>query len=654
MAKSNKVPMFIGVTAHRRFRDSGCDGELRKAVRKAITDITGKFSHTEFILLTALAAGGDQIAAEVAVSMGMRYGVVLPMRMEEYFWRGADSPDPDFTAPERENALRLMADKEHCAFVYTMPAEKTDRADEQAQFQAAARFISDNSCAVIALWDGRYTPGSTAGTGAAVCDSLHGNRYHGEYFSGITVPETRPIFHIYTPREVKGQPCPEPDKSIDYKIRRLYPEPLLETGDSWFTLTQELPKGSKAIAARLSDQHSAKHEGREKKFFEYLRNIDKYNACVEREPEPACAPGKWGRRAELCEKHRAVCSGLAIRLQAIRKATGIAIILVAGLGYVLLSIFGDLYNRPWLLAGFFLALVCAAVTDYIADRFLIHERFVNYRAIAEGLRVQKFWYAADILGKDNLPAQVQDYYLRRQKGEIEWVRYVIRSINLMAITGFDASGADEHAVKQIADEWLGRMDIEQVDPKSGKTKWVHPTDTLRGNGQSGYFLANSLKRRRDVSPKAGAKRKDFAVSSQYRAHCLCNVLTTVCAAASLLPVLAYFIGTYILPDLSVGGEYAAFVAKHGASMLAASAILPVIAMVIREIAEYMGYEEDVKRYAWYHKVFKRAIIEIDEAYKEGRNEDMRRKLFEIGEEALIENADWVMINANRTPEVPTN
>ena len=91
-------------------------------------------------------------------------------------------------------------------------------------------------------------------------------------------------------------------------------------------------------------------------------------------------------------------------------------------------------------------------------------------------------------------------------------------------------------------------------------------------------------------------------------------------------------------------------------------LLPIVAMVLREWTSFMGYREDVNRCIWYYSIFKRAINEIEgcatnsTAYptEEKRVEAIQRKLFEIGKEALIENADWVMLNEKRAPEIPTN
>ena len=51
-------------------------------------------------------------------------------------------------------------------------------------------------------------------------------------------------------------------------------------------------------------------------------------------------------------------------------------------------------------------------------------RFHDYRALAEGLRVQMYWNAAGIT------ACAADHYLRRQRSEFEWIRQALRAWTL--------------------------------------------------------------------------------------------------------------------------------------------------------------------------------------------------------------------------------
>ena len=658
--QNNKIPVFIGITGHRYLRDTPADREqLFASFREAVNEITAGCTNTEFIILTALAAGADQFAAEAAIRMGMKFAVVLPMDETAFFSRKGKDGQPDFTQSDIDNARRLMND-EHCAFVYTMPVQKAAPEDGDIdqgdlQFRETARFISDNSYAGIALWNGMFTPGSIAGTGASVRDSLHGKTYHSNRFSGITIPETRPIYHIYTPG------ANDAPSRFDYRIRRLFPEPLLESGDSWFTLNEVLGKDEKTIERKFKKEKRETEEKRKERLDKLLSAIDRYNGDIDHYSDEI-ANNKYGlgvprenECTELCNKHYKAADTLAMIYQKKRNNGTVAIIWLAGLSYMALRIFSDLIESPVFAALYLVLLACAVFVWWVVERKRLHSHFVTYRALAEGLRVQYYWYAANVKDKDSdeSVAQAQDYYLRRQKGHVEWIRYAVRAVNLMARTKYTLPSVSAADAKAVSDEWLGRMD--KYNEQTGR--WECPTPKLSSNGQAGYFQASSLKSKKGINLPEGAKRSGLKLAKKYRQHRRLNRLAFGCMVVSVLLAIGLAACQLLIPDN-------VFIAENATLLMFISGALPVLAMIFKEINDRMGYEEDVDRYAWYYNVFKRAIIEVDETFEEryysyngndaAKRDAINVKLLEIGKEALIENADWVMLNEKRAPEVPSN
>lgn len=677
IAASQKLPVFIGVTGHRNIRLTGDDADkLEAAVRKVINEIRGinedkgsrsMYPHTEFALLTSLAAGADQFVTRIAVKMGLNYGVVLPMKREKFLSRTGKDGIADFTPDQRKTAEELMNDTEHCLFVYELP-EIDD--DDDEQFSEAARFISDNSCADIALWDGLVTPTDKAGTGATVRDSLHGVTYRSECFSGITIPETRPIYHIYTPRDTST-----PQSENYFRTRSIFPQPLLETGVNWFSLNG---LDDSQIAARFADDWQ-KDTGRirKQKFQENLRNIDDYNRKVQKHHgwiDKHNAPldrqnvlNQTGERADLCETYFFAADALALFYQRRRDRLGRWIIALAGLAYISLNFFSDFYETVGALLLYVMLLCVALLVFSFVKRRRYHEYYVSNRAIAEGIRVQFYWFMADVRGNHNMEAQVQDYYLRRQKGRLEWVRMAIRTVNLLSTAAYErCSKADApDFVKRVGDVWLGRMDIKNEQTGA----WEFPLcpadgiEKISHNGQAGYFLSKSMKKSSEVTLPAGSPKKAAMPSVIYKKSTRLSKLITLSMTISVTIILlltavlliapeAGFLNMDLLPTVSLK-DIAIFIAG----------MLPIVAMMMRETVSFMGYEEDVDRYAWYYSIFKRAIIEINECHEnkskkypddESKCAAIKSELFEIGREALVENADWVMLNEKRAPEVPSN
>ncbi len=710
--KHERIPIFIGVTGHRDVRTDGDDEQkMKAAVKKAMDDICKKREYTDFILLTALAEGADRIAAEAIIEMAeeqkkrkrnrakrnIRFAAILPMNENEYFTEG-----------ELENIKKKFLNSEHCAFVYTMPDQQTPLSDgkisyDDLRYRETARFISDNTLATIALWDGLTIDSNSAGTGVAVRDSLHGKAYHLSNFPRITIPETRPIYHIYCPRRGE-KPCAK----LDYKMRCLFPEPLLETGEKWFSLNGK--SLDEKIALFASNKLHDKGEEREKKFRQHIEAIDCYNRDVvkyEKFIDSKKSPlnqsvAEWNAASyvgklkndsgqilptaphtDICEEHYMTADALAQKYQKKRMYNIFWIVWIAGIAYILLNIFSDLYSSPLFLVLYFAFLTIAVLIHLHEKKNRYHSRFVDYRALAEGLRVQYFWFCADIRDTDTVrtraatsdkedfsePALTQNYYLRRQKGEIEWIRLAIRSINLLALAEYHKIdySADRNRIKAVSDLWLGRMDFSEENEK-GKKLWYNPTYRLKANGQVGYYLNNSLcttddihmKKRpapngnsSDRSYKKALKKDTVCLSRKFRLFRLFEKLAQICLAVSML--LAVVLTTALLvfpsnPVVQCCADPAMFIVG----------LLPILAMIFRELSGQMGYEEDVDRYSWYYNAFKRAIIEIDEVYNtddmsdENKTAIIKEILFEIGEESLIENADWVMLNAKRVPEVPSN
>ena len=61
----------------------------------------------------------------------------------------------------------------------------------------------------------------------------------------------------------------------------------------------------------------------------------------------------------------------------------------------------------------------------VAKKRDLRTKYLDYRALAEGLRVQFFWRLAA------LPASAADHYLRKQRSELDWIRHALRAVELL-------------------------------------------------------------------------------------------------------------------------------------------------------------------------------------------------------------------------------
>src|SRR5437899_1178013 len=85
------APLVIGITGHRDLRLEDVD-KLEDKVRQVLGEKRTQYPSTPIILLSALAEGADRLAARVALDIGARLVVPLPMAQHLY--------EQDFKSPD--------------------------------------------------------------------------------------------------------------------------------------------------------------------------------------------------------------------------------------------------------------------------------------------------------------------------------------------------------------------------------------------------------------------------------------------------------------------------------------------------------------------------------------------------------------------------
>jgi hypothetical protein len=99
------------------------------------------------------------------------------------------------------------------------------------------------------------------------------------------------------------------------------------------------------------------------------------------------------------------------------------------------------------------ASLVAAYGWYLWARWQRYEhRYYDYRALAEGLRVQMYWHAAGIT------VCAADYYLRRQRSEFEWIRQALRAWPLIAqmpgTASVSANAGRRDSLRRVLEQWV--------------------------------------------------------------------------------------------------------------------------------------------------------------------------------------------------------
>jgi predicted RecB family endonuclease len=184
------APYVIAVTGHRDLRPQDV-GALREAVRKILVGIRSRVAGRPLLLLSGLAEGADQLAAEVALELGVPLGAVLPMPLDIYRVQM-----PEAAQKKLDELLALAKMRVELPLEGRTPEHlRTSNDALAACYEALALFLVRHGQALIALWDGKHSdkPGGT-------CRVVQYARF-GATESGEKV-ETRceVVYHVMTSR----------------------------------------------------------------------------------------------------------------------------------------------------------------------------------------------------------------------------------------------------------------------------------------------------------------------------------------------------------------------------------------------------------------------------------------------------------------------
>ena len=206
-SNTGPLPLVVGVTGHRDLRPEDVPA-LEGSVRRILEEVRDAHPHTSLLLLSPLAEGSDRLVARVALEIGTRLIVPLPLPKESY--------EQDFADDASLAEFRQLLARAESACVLPLLAGNTadgiSRPGEQRnrQYAQVGALIAKLSQVFIALWDGRDVSGAdkVGGTGDVVRFRLEGipTRYEAAA-NPLNVASRGPVHHIVTPRI--GQPVPD-------------------------------------------------------------------------------------------------------------------------------------------------------------------------------------------------------------------------------------------------------------------------------------------------------------------------------------------------------------------------------------------------------------------------------------------------------------
>ncbi len=564
-----KLPLVVAVTGHRDLIAEEIP-VLKEIVRERLTSLREDYPDYHLTIMSALAEGADMLVADVAVEMQLDLIVPLPKDLSVYR-RELKS------AEARE---KFAAHCEYAREVFTLnqdlpdPPTGADAAEWYSTYPYAqlGMYLSGHCHILLAIWDGKYS--DAMGGTAQVVQFHHDNVMTGATTSSAAAQamliddESDLVLHVVCSRQSDAT-GPNPDlQPLDW---------------CWFTKDR-----TQARSKQLPSQHEVIFQ----RATEFCADANTHSEQI--------AAHKWSLTTDeirqtlpagtrRIDRLYLIADWLAMYYQKLTLRTLLAAHIFGFLMALMFILFSDLQTRSVFL-WFFLVFFAAGVgTQFMARRRGWQRRYIDYRTLAEGLRVQFYWAVCGVDSEHNWRF-AHDIYLQGQTAEIGWIRNIMRVAGLRS----DArSERDESWVTFVESEWVGD----------------------EHNGQLGYF-----------------KRK--AADRLHR-----NILTRNLGLVSLIvSVLCVVIFLAASDTISQVGETLLILAMGCTLLLYA----------VREGYSYAtGSKELVRQYEMMERIYSNAHQRLQSA---SNATEKRQILFALGQSALDENSDWLHMNRERSIE----
>jgi hypothetical protein len=247
----------------------------------------------------------------------------------------------------------------------------------------------------------------------------------------------------------------------------------------------------------------------------------------------------------------------------------------------------DVESLSYYMFAFLAFFLISASIHYFAKRDGWHRKYLDYRTLAEGLRVQFYWAAAGV-SNENVSKFTHDNFLQTQDPELGWIRNVMR----VAGTRCDAApNTDPAGLEFVLKNWIGDKD----------------------SGQLGYYR----------------KKSHLRVKKHHFTERLGLVSLTTSVVVMLLLVFA---DSYI-PDNLRG------------PLLVVMGTMLLLFGVRQGYAHSTAEKELIKQYEFMLRIFHNAHRRLDNADDIA---EQRQVLLALGGSALDEHAEWILLHRDRS------
>jgi hypothetical protein len=556
----DNVCLKIGVTAHRDLSQVHVPG-LERQIREFFLSLQSTYPDLPLTILNPLAPGGDILVAEIALEMGIAIEVPLPMPLAVY--------EADFSAVELEQFRRLCEQ----STVMSLPmiegnTEASLRHSVEArdrQYAQLGMYVAGHSHLLLALWDGEDSD-ALGGTASVVhyqlYDEMAGVLGSSRSEQLLADKESDLVYHIHCPR------------SADVEAR--------ECG-RWLSHAAAFP------GLDLPDRYRVA--------FGYMqsfrRDVIQHAQQIERNGDSLISDPVMNKDPALVHIDAIYRSAdwLAIHYRKLVLREIALTHLLAALMGICFVVYSEYMDFEFLLPAFLVFFFGAWAMNKIANRLQWHRKYLDNRALAEGLRVQFYWTLADVESFEGT-AFAYDNLMQKQDLELVWIRHIMRGVSVAGqVNRYRIDSGLELAI----DQWIG--------------------DEESKIGQLGYYRVASFNRARKLHRNSFYGKLGLG-------------------AGISIALLLLVIGRS-LEELPMN------------ILLILMGLLPLMAGIREAYAYKKADKELTKQYQFMHNIFSRAKVKLSG----GPDRELKKKVLRaLGEACLEEHAEWILIHRERPLE----
>ncbi|MEJ0035624.1 MAG: hypothetical protein WDO68_06040 [Gammaproteobacteria bacterium] len=571
------IPFLVGVTGHRDLVPEEV-GPIRTAIHSLLERLVAAYPGARPTLLSSMAEGADLFAAEIAHELGLGLICLLP--------KSVALCRADLTSDASRAIFdRLVPISEQIQVAPAVSADELARfapdLQRDLEFQHAGSLIARYSTLLIAVWDGKDA-GHRAGTARVVQYRRRGMMANG---TDEAQPVGNPLLAIQ-------------DNDLMYEIRcsrqsapATDPGSVLVLGftDRGESYGKDIPSLLTTVLRRIE---------------EFNLDIARYSEAIRGQPDSLLCKTPEQIPPRLERLHATFCAADWLGRH-YRNAFGSALQVRYWLWALMLLLLVSFKkeNQGSIATTLILGVLATFAVGFLfaqwAHRKSWHRKYLDYRALAEGLRVEFYWQIAGVNPHGD-GEFAHETFLQKQDDELEWIRAAMRSVTL-PLESRDRS--PPHSGLSVAiDEWVGE-------------------EGTAGSGQLAYYRARTtgLRRRLHITERLG--------------HCL--------LIAGLLLALGF------ATEMLLRSRVEIFDAPIRTVLLWLLALLPVYAAILETYVSEKSDRSLIRQYKYMSRLFTTAARELRSTQSRGHRLQLLKSL---GYACLAEHAQWILANRDKRIE----